>query len=195
MTDSEIIGTQNYVNVHLFDQWCINFFDITNRIERERQSDAHHCRWFYIALWELFTSGERYIDDQLSLPCNSDCIYLKVAKDYIEKLKSLFDDTDYFMLQYYRHSSAHIFQSEYSLIDKNKTPKTSVRTSTFVSKTGAKNNKLTQQEIRAEAQKVLNKYGLHESLYRQGLISRTYATIKEWAQKHAEILNKLSSGK
>lgn len=180
MTDSEIIGSQKYANAYLFHQWCINLFDVTNLIEKESQQDAHHCRWFYIALWELFTSGERYVTEQLSYSYNSDCQYLIVSQRYIAQLKELYDDTDFFMLQYYRHSSAHIFQSEYSLIDRQNNPKIATRTSTFISKNGSKDCKLTQDEIRQKVKSIIGKYGLGEPNYRRNLISRAYSLIREW---------------
>lgn len=192
MNDSEIIGSQKYANVHLFEQWCLNFFDISKQIEAESQMDSHDCRWFFIAFWELFTSGERYVRANLKEPYNTNCEYLKASIDYILKLKALYDDTDYFMLQYYRHSSAHIFQSEYSLVDKTNTRKSSTRISTFYSKTGEKDLKLTQTEIREKAKEVIGQYGYGEDVYRSSLISRAFTTIKEWNIKHDEILKNLS---
>lgn len=191
MTDSEIIGSQKFANVHLFHQWCINLFDITNLIETEGQQDAHHCRWFHIALWELFTSGERYVQEQLKSSYNENCQYLKVSKNYIERLKNLFDDTDFFMLQYYRHSSAHIFQSEYALVDKQNSPKLATRTSTFFSKDGSKNCKLTQEEIRQKVKSVIGQYGLGEQKYRGSLISRTYSLIRDWCNDINTIMSNL----
>lgn len=181
MTELETIGNQKYANVHLFHQWCINIFDIANLIENEYQQDAHHCRWFYIALWELFTSGERYVNEQLSFSYNSGCQYLIVSQRYIAQLKELYDDTDFFMLQYYRHSSAHIFQSEYALIDKHNVPKLSTRISSFLSKDGSKDCKLTQEEIRQKVKSVIGQYGLGEQTYRHTLISRTYPLIRQWS--------------
>lgn len=191
MTDSEIIGSQKYINTHLFHQWCMNLFDVTSLIENESQQDAHHCRWFYIALWELFTSGERYVQEQLSYSYNVNCQYLIVSNNYIERLKNLFDDTDFFMLQYYRHSSAHIFQSEYALVDKLNTPKSASRTSTFISKDGSKNCKLTQDEIRQKVKTVIGQYGLGEQKYRGSLISRTYTLIRDWCNDINTIMSNL----
>lgn len=183
MTESETIGSQKYVNAHLFHQWCINVFDIANLIEVEYQQDAHHCRWFYIALWELFTSGERYVNEQLQYPYNSECKYLIISQKYIAQLKELYDDTDFFMLQYYRHSSAHIFQSEYSLIDRQNNPKIASRTSTFISKSGSKDCKLTQEEIRQKVISAIGQFGFGEQAYRSSLISRTYPLIREWSNE------------
>ena len=180
MTESETIGNQKYANLWLFHQWCTNLFDVTNLIEGECQMDEHHCRWFYIAVWEILTSGERYVNEQLSYSYNSDCQYLIVSKNYIEQLKELYNDTDFFMLQYYRHSSAHIFQSEYSLIDRHNIPKVATRTSTFISKNGLKDCKLTQYEIRQKVKSIIGQYGLGEPSYRSTLISRTYSLIRAW---------------
>ena len=191
MTDSEIIGSQKYTNTHLFHQWCINLFDVTKLIENESQQDAHHCRWFYIALWELLTSGERYVQEQLSYSYNANCQYLIVSNNYIERLKNQFDDTDFFMLQYYRHSSAHIFQSEYALVDKLNAPKLATRTSTFISKDGSKNCKLTQDEIRQKVKSVIGQYGLGEQKYRGSLISRTYSLIRDWCNDINTIMSNL----
>lgn len=191
MTDSEIIGRQKLVQTHLFDQWCTNLFEVTEYIEKEYQMDRHHCRWFFIALWELFSSGKKYVDEQLSYEYNSNCEYFLVAKDYIEKLKDLFDETDYFMLQYYRHSSAHIFQSEYFLVDNKKEPKSQTRTSSFYAKDGNKNYKLTQKDIRQKAKSVIGDYGLGEQYYKNSLISRTYSLINEWSEKRRVILSSL----
>ncbi|MBD5353434.1 MAG: hypothetical protein HDR85_00745 [Bacteroides sp.] len=188
--ESEIIGSQKMVQTHLFHQWCTNLFEVTKFIEDELQTDSHHCRWFYIALWELFSSGERYVDEQLSYEYNSDCEYLIVTKYYITKLKELYDDTDYFMLQYYRHSSAHIFQSEYSLIDKKKEPKANTRTSSFFAKDGTKSCKLTQDEIRQKAKTVIDDYG--EQVYKSSMISRTYSLINKCREDLNIILSNLN---
>lgn len=193
MTESEIIGTQKLVQSHLFHQWCTNLFEVTKLIEDELQTDSHHCRWFYIALWELFYSGERYVDELLNFEYNSDCQYLIITKDYIAKLKELYDETDYFMLQYYRHSSAHIFQSEYSLVDKKSVPKSSNRTSTFFAKDGSKSVKLTQDEIRQKVKSSIDEYGLGEASYRSSLISRTYSTINKWSEEINIILANLGN--
>lgn len=189
--ESEKIGSQRYSDMCLFYQWCENFFDISSLIEDESQLDSHHCRWFFIALWELFECGTQYIENEMSLPQNYDCDYLHNALTHIEKIKSLYSDTDYFMLQYYRHSASHIFQHNYSWLDKNGILNPDDRKFSFQDKIGSKYH-LTNLQIREKVISVLGEYGYGESSYRRQLISRAYEAIKEWALSQRKIVASLN---
>lgn len=185
-TDLEKIGSQRYTDAHLFYQWCNNFFDITSQIKEEYQLDKHHCRWFFIALWELFDSGYNYVDAEINKTHNSNCKYLHNAKQYIMELKSLYSETDYFMLQYYRHSSSHIFQHDYSWLNRKGDLNPDDRKFSFKDKSDCK-YQMTNLEIREKVKIAIGEYGLDESLYRSKLISRAYNTIQKWESSQKEI--------
>lgn len=188
---TDYVGKQKYVEVALFDQWINNFFEISSLIESEDQMDRHHCRWFFIALWELFVSGLVYVEREISLPVNSNSEYLKTAKNYILKLKSLFSDDEYFMLQYYRHSASHIFQHRYSWTDEKGNLK-SDGGSSFKTKNG-ESYKLSQEQIREKAKCTIGEYGLNETSFKRSLICRTYDLITKWANENEKIINSLNS--
>ncbi len=190
MTDKEKIGSQRFADAHLFLQWCNNFFEITTLIRNEAQIDKHHCRWFYIAIWELFENGLSYIDKQLNIDINSNDVFLLNAKYYLESLKNLYNDTDFFMLQYYRNSATHIFQHKYSYLDKNGVLNPIDRKQPFLDKS---NNKIhyIYDEIKDIAKSAIGEYGLDEDLYRRGLISRCYDVVSQWEIKQKEIIKRL----
>lgn len=188
--DSERIGFQRYADAHLFEQWCNNFFDISTQIKIEGQSDRHHCRWFFIAIWELFESGYNYVDTEIKKPYNSGCEYLLNAKKYIAELKSLYTEADYFMLQYYRHSASHIFQHNYSWLDKKGNLNPDSRKFSFIDTSGSK-YQLTYLEIVDKVKSVTGEYALGESSYRSKLISRAYSTIQAWESSQRKIVESL----
>lgn len=189
--DSEKIGSQKYADAYLFYQWCDNFFDISSLIKNESQLDAHHCRWFFIALWELLESGYRYVETEMLQPQNSNCEYLCNAKKSINELKSLYSETDYFMLQYYRHSASHIFQHDYSWLDRKGNLNPEDRKFWFKNKLGEKYH-LTNLQIVERAKSALGEYGLGEGSYRRKLISSAYDTIQKWAFSQRKIVASLT---
>ena len=188
--DIDKAGTQRYTDAFLFKQWCDNFFEISRDIKTEYLGDKHHCRWFFIAIWELSESGCDYLTREMSLPQNANSDYLDNARKNIDKLKALYTDIDYFMLQYYRHSASHIFQHNYSWLDRKGNLNPFDRKFSFQDKAGNK-KQLTNLEIRDMVKKVLGEYGSRESLYRDSLIKRAFEPIQAWADSQQDIVTNL----
>lgn len=70
----------------------------------------------------------------------------------ITEIKQEITDDEYFMLQYYRNCSCHIFLTKYSLLDENNNLKNIKQKETFYDKNGNK-YKLTQSDIRKKSSK------------------------------------------
>ena len=94
------------------------------------------------------------------------------------------------MLQYYRHSASHIFQHNYSWLDKKGNLNPDSRKFSFIDKSESK-YQLTYLEIVDKVKSVTGEYAIGESLYRSKLISRAYSTIQAWESSQRKIVESL----
>lgn len=165
------IDDLRFANSVVFSQWYRNLIELN---DLSNMADKYHERVYYICLWELLTNSRAYIESLDSKDIQHDSI-LKM----IEEIKQSVSEDEYFMLQYYRNSSCHIFLTKYSYYQKDWKMRDIKQEVPFFDKEGNKIN-LTQYDIREKIKNVIGKYGLHEPSFRMEIRKRLYPIIDKY---------------
>ena len=104
-----------------FEQWLKSFFYLNNELIKEY--DFIYQDEFYTKFYELFTEGLAFANkvlDALKTGSNVDKLnwYIKLIEG-LNKIRAELTDPEFEYIQYRRHSSCHIFQNSYELIQDN----------------------------------------------------------------------------
>lgn len=173
--EQQEIDSQLLADSLIFSQWCKNLIELNEFLSNK--FDKYYEKVFYICLWEILINTQLYIESliDISLKESHHDSLLKM----ITEIKHEITDDEYFMLQYYRNCSCHIFLTKYSLLDENNNLKNIKQKETFYDKNGKK-YKLTQSDIRKKVQNVIGKYGLEENLFKKNIRKRIYTIINNY---------------
>lgn len=105
---------KTFVKEELFGQWLRKFFYLN--IELNKEYDTIYQDSFYVVFYELVTVGIEYSRDIVERnESNSEEkveFYTELTKG-LERLKSMFTETELQFIEYRRHSASHIFQEHY----------------------------------------------------------------------------------
>lgn len=146
-----------FANSVIFSQWCNNLIELN---DLSNITDKYHEKFFYVCLWELLVNSSSYINSLEFRESQHENV-LKM----IEEIKQHISDDEYFMLQYYRNCSCHIFLTKYSYLGKDWAIKDKDNRVTFYDKKGNV-IKLNQYEIRNKIKNVIGQYGHGEGYFK-----------------------------
>jgi hypothetical protein len=112
---------KTFVQQTQFEQWLKSFFYLNTELSKEY--DFIYQDEFYTKFYELFTEGLVFANkilDALQTGRNTDKRdwYLELISG-LNKIKTELTDSEFEYIQYRRHSSCHIFQNSYELIQDN----------------------------------------------------------------------------
>lgn len=173
--EQQEIDSQLLADSLIFSQWCKNLIEFNEFLSNK--FDKYYEKVFYICLWEILINAQLYIESLIDISLKES--YHDSLLKMITEIKQEITDDEYFMLQYYRNCSCHIFLTKYSLLDENNNLKNIKQKETFYDKNGNK-YKLTQSDIRKKVQNVIGKYGLEENLFKKNIRKRIYTIINNY---------------
>lgn len=171
--DSINVCGQLYADSIVFSQWYENLIELNENLHKT--FDKYHEKMYFIHLWELLINTKPYFDflTSESIPCNIKRLNL------IQEIENVISDNEYFMLQYYRNTSSHMFLTNYSYLGKDFKPKNNNKKQKFYNKKGDEFY-LNQHEIIERAKQLIGVHGGRESLFKRQIVERLYPIISKY---------------
>lgn len=160
-----------FANSVIFSQWCNNLIELN---DLSNITDKYHEKVFYVCLWELLVNSSSYINSLEFRESQHENV-LKM----IEEIKQHVSDDEYFMLQYFRNCSCHIFLTKYSYLGKDWAIKDKDNRVAFYDKNGNV-IKLNQYEIRNKIKNVIGQYGHREDYFKIEIRKRLNPIIAKY---------------
>lgn len=174
--EQDKIANQMYADSVVFSQWCENLKELNDYLNNE--FDKYYEKVFYVCLWELLINSQPYI---ASLPERLRYSQHENLLEMIAEIKQNITEDEYFMIQYYRNCTCHIFLNKYSYFDKSWNIKEEGRKEVFYDKEGNK-KLLTLCDVREIAKNILGEYGLGEMRFKREIRKRLYFIICKYRE-------------